>query len=155
MYDKSLPRSPDFQLCSSATLSSLTQNRTDTKELIYLGIHPDQLKLAPYYYYKHSVAKTYKACYVADKARARRQSIPPPPLRRVGNLPPPATYDRDFQVANILDYHSFLYERYELFPCGNPTCQQHMRCGMGVMPKRKNKAWQILSSDGFKNSTQG
>ncbi|KAL6240513.1 hypothetical protein RBB50_012531 [Rhinocladiella similis] len=98
-----------------------------TKELIYLGIHPEQLRLEPYYFLKYSVAKTVKAYWEANKVLAKRQSIPPPPLRRVGNLPPPSGYNRDFEVANILDYHSFAYERHELFSCGNPTCQQHMR----------------------------
>ncbi|KAJ9647601.1 uncharacterized protein PV06_00312 [Exophiala oligosperma] len=126
-----------------------------TKELIYLGIHPEQLRLEPYYFLKYKVAKTVKAYWEANKVLAKRQSLPPPPLRRVGHLPPRSGYNRDLEVANILDYHSFAYDRHDFFPCGNSTCQQHMRCGMGAMPKRRNKAWQILSLDGFKSSTQG
>ncbi|OAL32995.1 hypothetical protein AYO22_00080 [Fonsecaea multimorphosa] len=59
--------------------------------------------------------------------------------------------DSEFGVACVLDYHAFLFERYELFSCKNPTCQLHMRCGMGAMPSPRNKAWQILNLGGFKN----
>lgn len=58
-----------------------------------------------------------------------------------------------FEVTCVLDYHSFAYDRFDFFPCGNPTCQQRMRCGMGEMPNPKNKAWQILNLGDFKSST--
>ncbi|OCT54137.1 hypothetical protein CLCR_00202 [Cladophialophora carrionii] len=59
----------------------------------------------------------------------------------------------EFEVTCVLDYHTFAFDRTEFYPCNNPTCQLHMRCGMGVMPNPKNKAWQILNLDGSKNST--
>ncbi|KIW23286.1 uncharacterized protein PV07_11497 [Cladophialophora immunda] len=93
-----------------------------------------------------------------------RRATPIPALRRVTqNLPvknhtaiPAGYFDRpalanEFDVTCVLDYHAFLFDRYEYFSCKNPICQLHMRCGMGVMPSPKNKAWQILNLGGFKN----
>ena len=133
----------------------LIHNHPDTLWLIRLGVHPDQLALPYSYKVKHSDAWYYRE---QEFERKNENLSAPRRLRRVGNLPPRDTLTGEFiqpvidpRVTYLLDYHAFLYDRYDLFPCRNSTCQLHMRCGMGVMPSPKNKAWQILSSDGFKN----
>ncbi|KAK5022034.1 hypothetical protein LTS07_010450 [Exophiala sideris] len=124
-----------------------------TIELVHLGIHPDQLALPEHYHYKYSIAKQVRILYLA--AKKQETPVPHPPLRRVGTLPPPNHYNRGFDTTCCIDYHFFLFDRIDLRDCKNPTCQQHMRCGMAEMPKRRNKAWQILSSGGFKSSIHG
>lgn len=145
----------------------------ETKDLIRRGIHPDQLALEDYHFFKYSwslelrrrdAIKAQKAHLENQRQQQEQEEVedtgPHQPLRRVTQrlpqrnifyihsgyfVPKPTKHTQPFDVTCTLDYHAFLYDRFEYFPCKNSVCQLHMRCGMGEMPSPKNKAWRILN----------